>query len=125
MSKRFLVWVLSSVVFLILEVAWGGYVLQTLWYWFVVPTLHLPALPYWSAAGIMLILRLPKPVLLRPVDRKRKLEEQLLRKRFAEDAELLDGAAHTLVKALRLSCGEALIHPALVLLIGYLLKLAM
>lgn len=51
--------VLGIVVYLVtvaIGAFWGGFVLTKLWFWFVVPTFHLPLLTLPSAIGLSLVV---------------------------------------------------------------------
>lgn len=52
-------------ILLVLDIAfflWQGFVISTLWSWFVIPTFHLPPLPAAVAAGLIAILLVVRPV---------------------------------------------------------------
>jgi hypothetical protein len=53
-----LILVLVLFVMVIPATLYGGWVLQTLWGWFVVPTFHFAPLTIWTAIGLRLILTL-------------------------------------------------------------------
>ena len=70
-------WLLISTAFVLPFAAWFGFVVKTIWGWFVVP-LHAPAIGVWEAAGLYLLIRLLTMDLTLPRDDDKTPAERFL-----------------------------------------------
>lgn len=78
---------------------WSGYVLSVLWFWFIVPSLHAPAISVVAAIGIAFVVRMLVP---------QSSSESNKEKSFAESIGTLLGAS-LLYPAVGLAFG-AVVH---------------